>query len=286
MAEVVFKDKFIAFIDILGFKAMIEAAERGEGRPLAEIRELLSELEGRHERQAIVQHGPTTCPCSACERRDLDLQVTQVSDCAIISSEVSPAGVINLVNHCWGAAIMLLTKGVMVRGYITRGRIYHEGSEFYGTGYHEAYQREAGVTAFKREADEKGTPFVEVDPRVCDYVRDHTDECVREMFGRFTKHDGEVTALFPFKRMAHSFVIGGGGRRPFDPAREKQANDNLRKSLQDLKARVMQHVDPANGAALRKTRHYIDALDQQLAVCDRTDRNIDSFAGPAAPRYR
>jgi hypothetical protein len=134
---------------------------------------------------------------------------------------VSPAGVINLVNHCWGAAIMLLTKGVMVRGYITRGRIYHEGSEFYGTGYHEAYQREAGVTAFKQEADEKGTPFVEVDPEVCAYVRDQTDECVREMFGRFTKHDGEVTALFPFKRLVQPIAIGGSGR-PFDPEHAKQ----------------------------------------------------------------
>ena len=32
----------------------------------------------------------------------------RISDCAIVSAEVSPAGVISLVWHCWGAAIELI----------------------------------------------------------------------------------------------------------------------------------------------------------------------------------
>jgi hypothetical protein len=48
----------------------------------------------------------------------------------------------------------------------------------------------------------------------------------------------------------------------------------------------MQYVDPQNPAALRKTRHYIDAIDQQLDVCDATDRKIDGLCQPAvSARY-
>lgn len=283
-SKVEFKDKFIAFIDVLGFKSMIEAAEEGRGRSLAEIREILGEL-GREKDKAFYQkYGPQVCPQSTFAQKDLDFQVTQVSDCAVVSAEVSPAGVINLVNHCWGAAIMLLSKGVMVRGYITRGRIYHQGAEFMGTGYHEAYRREAGVSAFKQEADEKGTPFVEVDSAVSDYVRDETDRCVREMFGRYVKADGDLTALFPFKRLAHSFAIGGFGVPPFDPEKEKANNENVRKSIHRMKARLMEHVDEGNAPALAKTRHYLTALDAQLAACDKTDEVIESLASPTRSR--
>jgi len=176
---------------------------------------------------------------------------------------------------------MLLSRGVMIRGYITRGRIYHQGSEFYGTGYHEAYKRESGVTAFKIEADEKGTPFVEIDPTVCDFIRSSTDSCVRKMFDRYVKEDGTLVALFLFKRISHSFVIGGFGANRFDAEKEKGANQNVRKGLINLKARVMEHVDRTNEKALQKTRHYIAALDHQLVVCDRTDEMIDRLERPS-----
>jgi len=44
-----FKETFIAFIDIFGFKSMIEAAERGEGQSLPEIFQLQAEL-GREDK--------------------------------------------------------------------------------------------------------------------------------------------------------------------------------------------------------------------------------------------
>lgn len=280
-----FKDKFIAFIDILGFKDMIETAERGEGRSIAEIQGLLAELEHRKNQSFYAKYGPQICPSSAYIDKGLDFEITQVSDCAIVSAEVSPAGVINLVQHCWGAAITLLLKGVMVRGYITRGQIYHHGNSFMGTGYHTAYQKEAGVTAFKQEADEKGTPFVEVDESVRTYIANETDACVRQMFERMVKRDGDVTALFPFQSFSHSFIIGGGfGRPKFDAEKEKKNNNVYRNNLTSLKMRVMEHVDPANVKAMAKARHYIAALDEQLVVCDKTDEFIDDLVKPFGRR--
>lgn len=275
-----FQDKFISFVDVLGFKSMIEGAEQGMGRTLAEIKDILKDLEREKDKIFYEMYGPQICPRSSCLHKDLSFQVTQVSDCAIASAEVSPAGVINLVNYCWAATMTLLTKGVMVRGYITRGRIYHSGNAFMGSGYHHAYQREANVSAFKREADEKGTPFVEVDPAVCDYVQTQTDDCVRMMFARFVKVDGELTALFPFQSLSHSFAIGGFGAPPFDAAKEKANNDKVRTSLQRLKEKVLAYVDPANVSTMRKATHYVAALDEQLSICDQTDEAIDHLLQP------
>jgi len=259
---------------------MVKAAEDGTGRPLSEIRGLLTQLGRQSDRERFAKYGPHICPESHFERKDLDFQVTQVSDCVVVSAEISPAGAINLVNHCWGAAIALLTKGVMVRGYVTRGKIYHEGNEFIGTGYQTAYEKEGGVTAFKREADEKGTPFIEVDPSVHDYIRTSTDECVRTMFSRHVRQDREVTAIFPFQVLSHSFIIGDFMGHRFDPQREKNSNNVTRNNLRLMKERVLQYVDKSNANAMKKAEHYISALDAQIVICDQTDEFIVGISRP------
>jgi hypothetical protein len=279
MNDTEFKDKFIGFVDILGFKKMVEAAEAGTGMPLTELLETLKELGTPDDRKHFKKYGPTTCPESTYIQRDLDFRVTQISDCVIVSCEVSPAGMINLVNHCWGAVIKLLTKGIMCRGYITRGLVYHTDAYIIGSGYQNAYSKEEKVTAFKRETDKRGTPFVEVDQAICNYVRDCEDSCVKEMFSRYVKNDGVVIALFPFQSLAHSFMIGGFDHK-FDPEEEKRSNQNIRLMIKNFKERIMAVVDQSNPDAVSKAEHYIAALDAQLAVCERTDEMIDILNSP------
>ena len=208
MSDTEFKDKFIAFVDILGFKKLVEAAETGTGMPLSNLLEALKEFGTPEDRKTYEQYGPRVCP---------------------------------------------------------------------------AYGKESQVTAFKREANERGTPFVEVDSVVCDYVGNYGDSCVQEMFARYVKTDGEVTALFPFQRLAHSFIIAGFGHT-FDPEQEKQSNQNVRLMITNLKERVMELVDPSNSSAVSKGEHYIAALNAQLKVCARTDEMIDMLCSPLPPR--
>ncbi len=197
MTKFEFKDKFVAFIDVLGFKSLVQAAESGTGMPLNELLDLLKALGSPQERARFDRRGPTICPESVYLQRNLDFQISQVSDCAIISAEISPAGVVNLGGFCWGVVLRLLQRGIMCRGYITRGLIFHTDQQVIGSGYQRACENEKNVNAFKREANERGTPFVEVDRVVCDYVTQYGDCCVKEMFGRFVKDDGAVVALFP-----------------------------------------------------------------------------------------
>lgn len=277
MIDMEFKDKFIGFVDILGWKELVKAAEAGTGMTLSTLIEVAKELGTPEDRDRYEKHGPRICRNSACTQRDLGFRLTQISDCVIVSSEISPAGIINLVDHCWGAVIELLTKGIMCRGYITRGSVYHTDTEIIGSGYHEALDKEAQVTAFKNDADERGTPFVEVDPVICNYVRDCGDQCVKKMFSRYVKEDGKVTALFPFKRLQHSFIIAGFGHT-CNPEEEKRSNENLRRRIERFKVRVMALVDLSNSNAVIKAEHYVKALDAQLEECNKSDEMIDMLS--------
>jgi hypothetical protein len=174
----------------------------------------------------------------------------------------------------------LLESGIMCRGYITRGRIFHTETQVIGTGYQKAFENEGKVAAFKREADERGTPFVEVDRAVSAYVSECGDGCVKEMFSRSVRQDGELTALFPFKRLSHSFVVAGFGH-PFDAEKERRANHNVRLMLEILKTRILSFVDVSNPGAIRKARHYVACLDAQITECDRTDDVITALDSPA-----
>lgn len=278
-----FKEKFVAYIDILGFKRLVEDAEAGRGLPLTQLTKLLESFGSAEKRDKYEKSGPSCCPQSQFLEQNIDFRLTQISDCAIVSAEVSPAGAINLIDHCWGVVFEFLQHGIMCRGYITRGCIHHTATQLIGTGFQNAYEAERQVSLFKREADERGTPFVEVDRAVCDYINDCEDACVKKMFSRMTKSDGDGIALFPFKRLSHSFLIGGFGKQ-FDPDKEKQSNQNLRQWLLTFRDRVMSYVDSSNPDAVRKSRHYVGALNAQLEMCDRTDEMIDKLCAPFPAR--
>jgi hypothetical protein len=271
-----FKDKFIAFVDILGFKDLVARAERGEGMPLAKILELLPKLGRAGAREFFERHGPQICPVAPHIRRDLDFLATQVSDCVIMSAEVSPAGGINLVNQSWLAVTEMLTKGLLCRGYITRGKIYHTRDRFVGSGYHQALAGESAVTAFRNGSNERGTPFVEIDASVRDYLLSTKEGRVAEMFGRLVEHDGTVTAIYPFKQLCAKFAL----TPDFDPAKQQAFNQNLRIWIHQMKGGVASYVDKSNESAVRKVEHYLAALNRQLEVCDQTDKVIDALTKP------
>jgi hypothetical protein len=91
MNDLEFKDKFIGFVDILGFKKLVEAAETGTGMPLHHLLEVLKELGTPEDRKRYEKYGARMCPASTYIHRSLDFRVTQISDCVVVSSEVSPA---------------------------------------------------------------------------------------------------------------------------------------------------------------------------------------------------
>ena len=271
-----FKDKFIGIVDILGFECLIERAERGEGMTLSSIQEALDALGANADKEAVGKYGPPICPEAPRHKPDVDFQLTQVSDCVIVSTEISPSGVITLVNHCWLVVARLLNRGLMCRGHIRRGTIAHEGARFIGTGYQEAVKREKTVSVFQLHPKDDGTPFVEIDTAVKEYVEECEDDCVRKMFRRLVHEADGLCAVFPFKRFSTSFLVSS----TFDAEEEKRNNDTVRQWIIRMKESINSYVDKDNHRAVQKAEHYTAALDRQLEECNKADETIDMLNSP------
>lgn len=263
-----FSDKFIGFVDILGFKELVKRAETESGMSLYELLEIKKQLASFQDVHIIQKNGPVICPCAERLARDLDFRLTQISDCAVVSAEASPAGVINLIHYCHKAVFRLLKRGLMCRGYITRGSIYHVDNDFVGSGYQEAYEMERKVAVFN---DKNAPPFVEVSRVVRDFVRDQCDPCVTEMFAMMVKTDENSAAIFPFKRLSISPKLDNEA----DLAKARDDNEVMRTTVKHLIAAVASYVNADDARVTRKWKHYRAALTAQLSICDDTDRMLD-----------
>lgn len=272
-----YTEKFIAFVDVLGFKDMVEASTQ-HTEMLSELLAITAKLGDGSERANYEKYGPLTCPNAPRIDRNLNFQVTQISDCVIVSSEISPAGLINLVTHCWQVAIRLLQSGVLCRGFVSRGLIYHENGQVVGPGYQTTLSSERTVTAFQQRLDEVGTPFIEIDDDVVAYVAGQSDACVKMMFDRLTKFDGSKVALFPFKRLNHDFIIGGIAG-PFAPESHLKSVSNIRGWIAAMKKKINANTRNNDPRAAEKAGHYLSALDAQLKELDKTESVIRATAG-------
>ena len=271
MTEPQFREKFIAYLDILGFKAKVESAEHGTGLSLSQLLTVLATLEDRKHSETIRDYGPRICPKSRCIQRDLEYRVTQISDCAVVSAEESPAGIINVIAHTYAAALKLLTQGMMVRGYITRGNIYHEGNKFIGTGYQKALEGEKSVTAFQELAVDGGTPFVEIDPEVVRYINDCGDPCVKEMFTRMTKSEGDITVIFPYKRLVDLAFAND-----FSNGLDKSNLRAIRSLIHNARQKVESFAPSSDQHATRKSKYYLKLLNDVLEQCEQIEKVLDS----------
>ncbi len=281
MTTLQFTEKFIAFLDVVGWKFHVRASEEESGLSLSELSDILTDLGTDDDRKQFEQFGPIICPEAPYIKRNIDFCITCVSDSVLISTEISPAGLINLISHCWTACFKLLSKGIMCRGYIKSGQIYHTSEQQIGTGFSDVVEFEKQVSIFKNDVDEKGTPFIEVDAEVVQYVENQPDRCVKEMFSRMTKSEDDLTAIFPFQRLNHSFTIGGFGK-PFGPDDERESLNIIRGWIHKMKEQVQRHINLSDESALRKGDHYIRMLDAQLAECAYTEQMIERLTQPYA----
>ncbi|WP_312599554.1 hypothetical protein, partial [Brevundimonas sp.] len=236
------------------------------------ILELTAALGSAADTGKFVQSGPTTCPNSAHVDASLDFVVTQVSDCVIISAEVSPAGIANLTTHCFGVALRLIQLGVQCRGAIKRGQVYHTPDQIIGVAYQQAVNGEKATRALRLDEAEVGTPFIELDDAVVAYVRDETDECVRTMVGRVTTTDGEYTAVYPFKALMDKPFRTVVRQFPFD------AEDwlfTVRRTLarhRTIRTTFQSAFDEATDPRVnQKIQHYLTGLNHLIAQVERKE---------------
>lgn len=278
------KEKFVAFIDILGFSDLVEEAQ-AEGEDVERILKLTTALGTAADASQFATSGPTTCPGSGYLERSLDFVVTQISDCVVISTEVSPAGIVNLTSHCFWITQRLISLGVQCRGAIKKGQVYHQPDQVVGVAYQQAVTGEKTTRVLRADEAEVGTPFIELDEAVVAYIRDETDECVRDMVGRVTISDGEYTAIYPFKALMDKPFRTVHPGFPFDPedwlAAVRRSLAQRRATLATFQAALVKAKDPR---IARKIRHYITGLEALIPPVERKEaRALEIIASGKIP---
>ena len=272
-----FRDKFIAFVDILGFRSKVEEAEICEGLNLVDLLEYCSDLSQPIHVQNISEYGPIICPESRYKSRNLDYRVTQISDCVVVSSETSPAGIINLLQHVSACVFRLMTKGIMVRGYVSRGNIFHTTHQFIGTAYQTVQKKEREVKAFRLPLDETFTPFVEIDPAVVNYIRTDTDQCVLEIFGRMSKEDENgITVIDPFQRLSDLV-----GQNIMNAEEYKKSSSIVREWIKHFMENLDSQSLRSDSRGKQKSKYYRKFLEDQLDACDAIERGLELLKKPA-----
>ena len=210
-------DKFIAFFDVLGWKSLVLKAEQNNSASLKEPIEILDlinrELQMREE--LFLRNELEICPSSPHKSQDIDFCFTTFSDSAVVSAEVSPAGLANLINCCRAVYFkLILRKGLMCRGYIKRGQIYHTKRYCVGSGLNDVVEREKNVSIFGSDSGEYSTPFIEIDENVLQFIDDEvSDSCVKSVLSDIVKRAGNVAAVFPFNNLSPS-VFGDSSINP------------------------------------------------------------------------
>ena len=280
-------DSFIAFFDVLGWKSLVCTTEKENDSSVQEAVAVLDLIRSELERcrDFYAKEGPEICPAAPFVENGMDFRFTLSSDSVVLSSEVSPAGLVSLLYCCWVVYFKLfLRKGLMCRGYIKRGLIYHTNDYCVGSGLGDVVEGEKKVSIFKTEDGEHGTPFIEIDENILEYVNNETpDADVKKAFSDFTRteksdDDVVVAAIFPFKRLDPGRFIPWVEKPDSDNAHEIIAT--VRNWIDKAKEMVSRHVDPSNESALQKECCIIRMLDAQLDICDRTERASHEMAEP------
>lgn len=132
-----YKNKIVAFLDILGFESLIFS---------------LSTQPELHKRiNSALKVIKATRDSSLLENTaQRNLEVNQFSDSIAISSEPTMDGFISVIWACGWLQADLLYSGILTRGGISIGPLVHENDLIYGEAMIKAYQIESSVAVYPR----------------------------------------------------------------------------------------------------------------------------------------
>ena len=256
-----YQRRIIAFLDILGFKNLVNNKE------LDEILDILKDF-------SLAEQYPHSfhplCPCSEREKDDCDFKITQISDSLIISAELTNFGMINLIYFCHRSLYKLLSRGLLCRGYITVGNIYHETNQIIGEGYIRAYEYDAEkkttFSVLENVEIEKGTPFVEIDNDVIDKLYSSNDPCIIEMSKRITKTVENTTALYPLNILSQGSEI-------------ENFNGDIA-TLNKFKILIEKHTNNENEKVLQKSKQHLKIIEGLIQENTQAIKNQELLLNP------
>ena len=140
MNDPIYTKKLIAFIDILGFREKIKETEDSMDLRFEMLQTLKSIFEFKRENDE-----------ESLSLRELGKEVTIFSDSIVISYPLDfGGGLFFILMNIIHIQIDLLFKGMIFRGGLAIGDVYHDGSIVFGPGMVSAYDLESKFAKFPR----------------------------------------------------------------------------------------------------------------------------------------
>ncbi|WP_303293853.1 hypothetical protein [Marinobacter sp. ST-43] len=132
-----YKDRIVAFIDILGFEALILSLSKNP-----ELRERIH--------AALTKIRSTRDSSRRANTAQSDLEINQFSDSIAISAEPTKKGFFSVIWACGWLNADLLYSGILTRGGISVGPTVHESDLIYGEAMLQAYRIESSAAVYPR----------------------------------------------------------------------------------------------------------------------------------------
>lgn len=143
-SSTLFEDRFVAFVDILGFREIVAGMKRDPSRAQF-IRDVLKTVQKQErrisrERRNLHRMEQRRHPHRGSLHSPSGTEMTAFSDCYVFSGK-SESGW-EVLAAVQALAALMLYKGILVRGGVVRGKAYHDGRVIFGPAVIGAYELE------------------------------------------------------------------------------------------------------------------------------------------------
>jgi hypothetical protein len=189
-----YKDRYVAYLDLLGFKAQVESAERDPAE-MAKLREILTLMRDTLGENPLI-----------------GLRFKYFSDCIAVSAERTAEGLWEMFQSICTLTFNLLQYDVFVRGGLTAGGTYHGVDFFYGTALSRAVMLEKCA---------RNRPITLVSQEVVDDARRYGDGFLEWLIedspgDHFIHYLWQYAAYRPTPRLPGTVNLDDPGRRVID----------------------------------------------------------------------
>lgn len=144
-ASLKFETRLTVFVDILGWRSAVEAAAAGDGEGVLALGRALASIQGygkfAETLQGLAPDG---------ERWHGDPRVSQFSDCLLLSFSNDRLGEGLLKQALQVLTSVLIPHGLLLRGGVVRGKLFHQGVLTFGPAMNEAYRLEHEIAVHPR----------------------------------------------------------------------------------------------------------------------------------------
>ncbi|AEJ00827.1 hypothetical protein Nit79A3_0962 [Nitrosomonas sp. Is79A3] len=133
-----YEDRYCLFLDILGFQSHVDETIKGGNKNKSAM--TFTKLKGALDQISVDVHYRDAVEISG-KLRSTSRRVTQFSDSVIVSylrNEPHGTGVTSILMDVHNLQLALLQRGILLRGAITAGQLYHDEKLVFGPALNEA----------------------------------------------------------------------------------------------------------------------------------------------------